>query len=175
MSWSTTITQHLFFQIFWYKNRGLVQRLRVLCHSYGGCDAPSFNLRACLKTYWAEKFWGHLERIREARLCSFVSLMHCGNWVFPKMSWRENPSPRNSEFQSWNHLCLTLGRIQAERQQVLAEISEDAERWNAPCRVAACDSKSPGMFMTLWEKRRETSVDSATSLHRRQPSPGTVP
>lgn len=79
-------------------------------------------------------------------------------WVFPKMSWRENPSPRNSEFQSWNHLCLTLGRIQAERQQVLAEISEDAERWNAPCRVAACDSKSPGMFMTLWEKRRETSV-----------------
>lgn len=59
---------------------GVVGREKVLCHSYGGCDAHPFNLQACLMSQWVEMFWGHLEGIRVARLCSFVSpSMPCGN------------------------------------------------------------------------------------------------
>ena len=91
----------------------LVWRGRVLCHPYGGCDARSFNLWACLKARWAEMFGVTWRGSEWPGFAFFLPYALWKQWVFPEMSWRGNPSPSDSDLCSWNQLCLARGRIQA--------------------------------------------------------------
>lgn len=166
MSRFTAISQHSFFQVFWCRSRGLVQRGRVLRHSYGGCDAHSIRGLNGLVGWDVFGSPGRDQSGQALLLCLPSALWK--QWVFPEMSWRENPFPSDREFRSWSQLCLTLGRIQAQCQQALPMKSLRMWRDGTPCRVTACYTKSPGMFKTLWEKKQETSISGTTSLHRRQ-------
>lgn len=113
-------------------------------------------------------FWGHLEGIRVARLCSFVSPpMPCGNSECSLDVLEREPFPKQQEALVLEPALLTRGE---DSGLVPAIPTRSLRMWRdgTPCGVATCYTKSPGMFKALWEKRRETSISGSVTLHRRQ-------